>query len=237
MIAYHSSWSELCRSIEVADTAAQILCAIEVATTQLGFRYWSFGARPRRALDCDNVAVHSNYPPGGMVRYMSERCGTIDTSISLAYERFTTVDWAEARAAGGRRLWAEAADRGLRFGLAHPAWDRMGTFGLLSVARESDPIGPTEIESIATKLAWIGSLSHAKLCALASGGPDKNVPLSNKELQVLQWTAVGKTASEVAAITGVTTRTVNFHIGNILAKLNATNKIQAAVRATVMGLL
>jgi DNA-binding CsgD family transcriptional regulator len=61
--------------------------------------------------------------------------------------------------------------------------------------------------------------------------------LSARQIDVLRWTAMGKTASEVSSIVGITTRTVNYHVANILSKLNANNKIQACVRAVSLGLI
>lgn len=232
-----SSWFDSLRRIETANDSARVFAAIEEATARLGFQYWSYGARPRRALDHGNVRVCSNYPLGWMSHYSAQGYLDIDTSVSLAANRSTTVDWVEARAAGGRRLWADADDFGLRIGLAHPSWDATGMFGLLSVSRGSETIASVEFEAIAPQLAWLSGLAHAKLQKLADRSLDESVSLTERELRILQWTAMGKTAFEIATITGIKPRTVNYHIGNILAKLDVRNKIQAAVRATVMGLL
>jgi LuxR family transcriptional regulator len=51
------------------------------------------------------------------------------------------------------------------------------------------------------------------------------------------WTADGKTAGEISQILGITERTVNFHVNNAMAKLGTTNKLAAALRAAVLGLL
>jgi DNA-binding CsgD family transcriptional regulator len=61
--------------------------------------------------------------------------------------------------------------------------------------------------------------------------------LTEREIEVMRWTALGKTACDVADILVISTHTVNFHIKNASAKLNATNKTAAAVRAAVRGLL
>jgi DNA-binding CsgD family transcriptional regulator len=63
------------------------------------------------------------------------------------------------------------------------------------------------------------------------------VALTTRQREVMLWTAEGKTAFEISVIVGLTERTVNFHISRVLAKLGANNKTQAAVRATLMGLL
>ncbi|ADX01780.1 ER transcriptional regulator [Acinetobacter baumannii 1656-2] len=49
--------------------------------------------------------------------------------------------------------------------------------------------------------------------------------------------AEGKTSAEIAQILGVTERTVNFHLSNSMQKLNVNNKISAAIRAVMLGLL
>jgi hypothetical protein len=43
--------------------------------------------------------------------------------------------------------------------------------------------------------------------------------------------------AEISVIMGLSVRTVTFHIGNVVKKLNASNKTAAAVRAAVLGML
>ena len=75
----------------------------------------------------------------------------------------------------------------------------------------------------------------------ADGGtesaPRVVIELSERECEILRWTALGKTSDEVAMILGLTTRTVNFHITRILVKLDSKNKIQAAVKALRLHLI
>ncbi len=54
---------------------------------------------------------------------------------------------------------------------------------------------------------------------------------------MLRWTADGKTASEIADILNISERTANFHIANVIAKLNAPNKTAAVIRAGLLGML
>ena len=67
--------------------------------------------------------------------------------------------------------------------------------------------------------------------------PEAIAKLSNREIAVLRWTADGKTSGEIACILNIAERTVNFHINNVIAKLNATNKTSAAVKASMLGFL
>jgi len=86
------------------------------------------------------------------------------------------------------------------------------------------------------------SLSHG--ASWSSGDADVNgtappVPLelSERERDVLRWTAAGKTSSETGMIMGISARTVNYHMTSILFKLNAVNKTQAVVKAVMLDLL
>jgi len=67
--------------------------------------------------------------------------------------------------------------------------------------------------------------------------PEQEVKLSPREIDVLRWTAEGKTSGEISDIMGISERTVNFHINNLMTKMNVTNKTAAAIRAALMGLL
>ena len=63
------------------------------------------------------------------------------------------------------------------------------------------------------------------------------IELSERERDVLRWTAAGKTSSETGMILGISARTVNYHMTSILLKLNAVNKTHAVVKAVTLDLL
>jgi DNA-binding CsgD family transcriptional regulator len=55
--------------------------------------------------------------------------------------------------------------------------------------------------------------------------------LSKREIEVLSWLKEGKTSWEIARILRISERTVNFHVGNILKKLDANNRTHAVALA------
>jgi DNA-binding NarL/FixJ family response regulator len=57
------------------------------------------------------------------------------------------------------------------------------------------------------------------------------IPLSDRELQVLQLVAEGKANHEIGEILFIGQSTVRNHISSILMKLQVENRVQAAVRA------
>jgi DNA-binding NarL/FixJ family response regulator len=70
--------------------------------------------------------------------------------------------------------------------------------------------------------------------------PERDKPsfeLTAREVQTLTWVARGKSSGEIAVILEVTERTVNFHIDNVIRKMGVATRVQAAVKATMLGLL
>lgn len=61
--------------------------------------------------------------------------------------------------------------------------------------------------------------------------------LSDRERQVLQLLAVGKSNQEIGADLGITEGTVKFHVNHILSKLNVSDRTQAVVKALRRGLV
>jgi DNA-binding response OmpR family regulator len=59
----------------------------------------------------------------------------------------------------------------------------------------------------------------------------RDVDLSPRELDVLTWSARGKTSDEISGILDLSKRTVDFHMDNARAKLGVATRIQAVVKA------
>jgi DNA-binding NarL/FixJ family response regulator len=66
---------------------------------------------------------------------------------------------------------------------------------------------------------------------------EHNLPLTNRELQVLRHTALGLSNKEIARSLSISVETVKEHVQNILRKLNAADRTDAAVRAVKLGLV
>jgi DNA-binding NarL/FixJ family response regulator len=62
-------------------------------------------------------------------------------------------------------------------------------------------------------------------------------PLTARERDVLRLLVEGQTNQEIAAALGLSRGTVKVHVGRIIAKLDASDRTQAAVRAVRLGLV
>lgn len=61
--------------------------------------------------------------------------------------------------------------------------------------------------------------------------------LTQRELEVLQLLAIGKSNQEISAALSITERTAKFHVNNILNKLGAGDRTQAVIVALKRGLV
>ncbi|SDM29165.1 DNA-binding response regulator, NarL/FixJ family, contains REC and HTH domains [Nonomuraea maritima] len=74
----------------------------------------------------------------------------------------------------------------------------------------------------------------------STGAPEPQplvVPLSDRELDVLRLLATGNSNREIATTLHLAEGTVKNHVTNVLSKLNARDRTQAALRARSLGLL
>jgi DNA-binding NarL/FixJ family response regulator len=100
--------------------------------------------------------------------------------------------------------------------------------GALAVARELR-IAPLvrEIESLAER----ARIELEESPPAASREPGAGLGLTRRELEVLRLIAAGRTNREIAARLFVGQKTVATHVGNILAKLGAANRVEAVAIA------
>lgn len=93
-----------------------------------------------------------------------------------------------------------------------------------------------------TVIEFLAPAVHDLLLRLAGPGscvrPQGAVPgLTPREQEMLYWAGLGKTTWEIGRIVGIRERTVMFHMGNAMRKLQARNRAQAIAKAAILGLL
>ena len=87
-----------------------------------------------------------------------------------------------------------------------------------------------------------GHIVHRPSQSHPNGGPTPalaaaDLPLTEREFEILQLTAHGSTNADIARQLWVTEQTVKFHLRNIYRKLDVTNRTQASHFAHANGLV
>jgi len=65
----------------------------------------------------------------------------------------------------------------------------------------------------------------------------ESVVLSAREKEILDWLKRGKSSWEISVILGISERTVNFHVNNVMRKLDTSKRQQAIAVAARLGLI
>jgi LuxR family quorum sensing-dependent transcriptional regulator len=84
------------------------------------------------------------------------------------------------------------------------------------------------------ELHMLALYAHGRLRYLNMPGgeqPRRRRAITLRESEVLKWAASGKTAGEIAVITGLSERTVNQHCVNAQTKLGTKNRTHTVVEA------
>ncbi|WP_338844958.1 autoinducer binding domain-containing protein [Massilia sp. W12] len=217
---------------ELFDEAAAI-------AKSMGFEYCAYGIRMPVPISRPAVAMFNNYSLDWQQCYQERGFLEIDPTVQHGLRSVLPLLWSSETVENSPEFWEEARAHGLHFGWAQAARDAAGAVGMLTLARGNDDVSSQEFDANKYKMAWLAQVVHVGMSGLLTPkmAPESGVLLTSREREVLRWTAEGKTAYEVGQILAVSERTVNFHINNVVAKLGASNKIQAAVKAASLGLL
>ncbi|HEU6455745.1 MAG TPA: LuxR C-terminal-related transcriptional regulator [Roseateles sp.] len=155
-------------------------------------------------------------------------------SVPVVYDQQTYAT------AGAGEVWEAQAPYGYKTGIAVKLHLPGNKHFLLGVDRdEALPDPGAQLMQLVAGLQLLAA--HAMTAADRLLGPQidkKDLPkLTRRELDVLSWTSQGKTAWEVSVILGMSEKTVNFHLGNAMRKLDVTSKHQAVLKCVAAGLL
>lgn len=233
------AWQEdMLHALSVVNNEQELFGIVTAYAHNLGFDNCAYGLCMPIPLTQPKFAIFNNYPVAWQKKYQESGYLAVDPSVQHGLRSVMPVIWSDHLFDTAREFWEEACSFGLTFGWAQPCRNENG-IGMLTLARSAQPISDSELKENGLKMAWLAQAAHLKISRLLVHKllPEAGAKLSDREIEILRWTGDGKTSGEIADILNVTDRTVNFHIGNAMHKLNASNKIVAVVRAAMLGML
>lgn len=206
---------------------------------QLGFDSCSYGMALPLPVSNPGIVIYNNYPTRWWERYSQANYVEVDPTIRHAVSACTPIFWSDQSFASAPDMWEDVKSHGLCVGWGQPVRDRTGTVGMLTLARGGEQVSAHELAKNVPRMLYMSQLLMVGLSALVlpALAPEANARLTPREREVMRWTADGKTSYEIGRILSLSLSAVNFHIANAIVKLNAVNKIQAVVKAAMLGLL
>lgn len=129
----------------------------------------------------------------------------------------------------------EGEDAGLRDGIGIPL---RGPHGAIAGIGAASSTGHVDLDK--NILSYVNLISHqfyTAFLSLEKTGQSEEIYLTEKEREILQWSAKGKTRWEVGEIMGISENTVIYHLKNIFQKLECNNITMAVLKALYSGII
>lgn len=217
----------------------ELFAELTKITSELGFEFCSYGLKSYSPLMPQHFVLLSNYPDAWEKKYVSDNYFSQDPTVEHGLTQSLPMRWSAERQSQKQGFWEEARHYHINHGWCLASRSEHNTIGLLSVSRSGEYITTAELEDKEAKLMWLTHLAHEAMTRFFSEkfSIEQYKPLTVREKEILRWTALGKTYLEVSIILNIDTRTVKFHLVNAMRKLRSTNKTEAAVKASLLGLL
>ena len=136
-----------------------------------------------------------------------------------------------------REFFRNAHDFGIRRGLSIPLYGSMGDFGLMTLLFDE---GPSQFKKTIRRYEHelhVAAIHLDQCVRRITMDPKSPVELTEREVEILCWTAAGKTSAETATILAISKKTVDFHLYNAMRKLDVYTKAQAVAKALLQGLI
>ncbi|MEJ5080523.1 MULTISPECIES: LuxR family transcriptional regulator [unclassified Ochrobactrum] len=233
-------WEDFYETIQSSDNAEVLFEQIKTYAAKLGFAYVSYSMCVPSLDSVSRWIRFETTPDAWQKQYAAKKYVEIDPVVRRGVNSIEPLVWSQRLFAETPQIWADAQNLGLRVGISQPCWAAQGVFGILTFLRDKPALSEGEISILRRQMQIVTNLLHLAMYEHLNV-PKINcvseVNLTAREREILRWTSEGKTAEIIGTILSISTRTVNFHISNVLTKLVAVNKVQAVAKARTFGLL
>jgi LuxR family quorum sensing-dependent transcriptional regulator len=206
------------------------------AASSFGYQFLSCLAAPgvqKRAFE-ERVLLNV-WPKGWFEQYRTSNFNAHDPVAASIRVRRKTFTWADVAIPPDDKLAKSVmaisfTDYSLRHGFCVPIQGLNGYQAGISFAG-------FEVEDVMdanATLQLIGIYAFNRLANLKSTRKERGV-LTDREREVLRWTAAGKTAWETGSILNIAEDTVNKHIASVMRKLGVYSRTQAVAESIRRG--
>lgn len=180
-----------------------------------------------------------SFEPGWAARYATRRYAGSSVIARTMLKTSAPYSWEEALEQAGpdpaqARILGEAREFGLGGGLFTPVrWSR-GSYAAVVLAGPRPDLG----DRLARNMSEVLSAYYfSEARRLMDDDARENVTLSPRQRECLLWVRHGKSSAAIGSILGIAAHTVDEHIGEACRRLQVRTRTQAAVEASLSGLI
>lgn len=235
---YFSWRSDLQAAFQAVTETVQITRIIEQQVTELAFDYYALFIRHPVPFTRPKTFIYTNYARRFIRHYMKENFSHIDPVLQVCQTPGKLVHWSEQSFNQHQGLHELITDSGIMSGFSYSAMAKNRAIGILSMSSGNGLENSGISLEKELKLQYLTDMTLGALMRIGDVSMMAfTLELSERELEILKWTAEGKTSAEISLILSISENTVNFHQKNMQKRLNAPNKTQIAAYAAAIGLI
>lgn len=217
---------------------AHITRIIEQQVRELGLDFYSLFIRHPVPFTRPKTFLYTNYPADWLEHYWREDFYQLDPVLKICSLPGKVWLWNADAISSGRRVFEEARMHGIYHGFSCSVMASNRSIGILSMSSGNSLKIIELTPETELKIQYISDLSMSALIAINDiSMATTKLDLSERELEILKWTAEGKTSAEISLILSISENTVNFHQKKMQKRFNAPNKTQIAAYAAAIGLI
>jgi DNA-binding CsgD family transcriptional regulator len=240
MTLVQSLASHVLSDLRLAKRDGDIIEIMGKFTKDCGFCAFQLAPGPHNpSVDPTSLLAFGSYNLDWKKQYATEPSCRHDPARAQAILRAGSVQWrrifASVRDPAQRDFVTAARAQGFKDGVTTPIHGPQGCVAIMMFAADHAITLDGEDEEALSHIAMALHQRVRRLTAAALVGVPEPAALTAREIECLQWVLEGKTNWEIGVLTGVTARTVQFHLSNCARKLGVFNRVQAAVGALIRG--
>ncbi|MER8849821.1 LuxR family transcriptional regulator [Mesorhizobium australicum] len=243
--AFAGDFAQFVEQTNGVSKSEQLFGRLSDFALNFGFPWIAYG--PPTTLDRKSLKpvrrvppVMLNYPDDWQKRCSEMGYDRIDPIVKKLRKQTGAFRWSEMyndehTTEIERRVFDEAAIFGLGSGVSVPLHGPNGTFEIMSFASPGNHRLHDRTITYLHLAALHFRLKVAKF--VNASGAYKAPELSPREKECILWVARGKTSWGAGAILGISENTVNYHMKNIMRKMEASTRMVAAIKAIEFGII
>jgi DNA-binding CsgD family transcriptional regulator len=192
-----------------------------------------------------SMVMVTTFPAEWRWRYNRQSYHQTDPIYRHCRSNVSSIGWQQVMRCGElapiqRQMFSEAHDCGLADGLAIPLHGPRGGFAVVALSSDQMESEFNRIVEARRHTAHLMAFHfHAVVekMLLREEETSKTVELTERETECMKWSALGKSSWEISQILSLSERTVNFHMGNAIRKLDVSNRTHAVAKSIYYGLI
>ncbi|MDJ0641375.1 MAG: autoinducer binding domain-containing protein [Erythrobacter sp.] len=185
------------------------------------------------------AVIAEGFDPEWLALYEDSDFRSCDPIPERIMSHGAMLTWQDAMQAGPNspdnlRYFEAMREHGLIHGFGIPLFGPRGrnAYASFDYDRPVSEIDPVSLGIVRT----VPQAAHQRVCVLLESSRDRP-ELSEREQEVITWVSRGKSLSAIATILDLSPDTVKTYTKRIYAKLDASDRVGATVKALKLGLV